>query len=205
MPSRCTLGRSGETRFGNTLWSAVPALVTALPATFAAHLIASVGSGVVSAIWAAVPASTTAAAAAAESSALAVSAFGRRLARTRGSRIWDCGVVLLRFRILLKLRLALDSAHRGIILDNLVPLRTSSLHRLRTQILHATVGRDNLGHILVVFFQFHEIGNVEEGVAFQANVNEGRLHAGQHAGHPAFIDGSSEGVFVFAFEVNLCE
>ncbi len=91
------------------------------------------------------------------------------------------------------------------ILDDLVPLRNSGLGRLRTQILHATVGGDNVGQILIVFFQFHEIRNVEEGVAFQANVDEGRLHARQHAGNTAFVDGPCQSVFVFAFEVDFCE
>ncbi|PYX40763.1 MAG: hypothetical protein DMG81_05225 [Acidobacteria bacterium] len=47
---------------------------------------------------------------------------------------------------------------------------------------------DDVGEILVLFFQIHEIGNVQEGVAFQANVDEGGLHPGKHAGDAPFVD-----------------
>jgi hypothetical protein len=61
---------------------------------------------------------------------------------------------------------------------------------LRTHILHAAIRRNDVSHILIVFFQFHKIGNVKEGVALQANVDKGRLHAGENAGYAAFVDGS---------------
>jgi len=102
MTGRRTLGRPGETRFGRALWSAVSALIAAFRATFAADLIASVATCVIAAFWPAIPASTTTAAASSEASALAVSSFGRRLPCTRRSRIWNCGVVFLRFRTLLQ-------------------------------------------------------------------------------------------------------
>jgi len=78
-------------------------------------------------------------------------------------------------------------------------------HRLGAQILHSTIRRHNIGHVFVVVFQFHKIRNVEEGIALQANVDEGGLHAGQHAGYPAFVDGPREGVFIFALEVDFRE
>ncbi len=52
---------------------------------------------------------------------------------------------------------------------------------------------------------FHEVRDVEEGVALQANVHEGGLHAGQDAGDSAVIDGAGEGVFVLALVVDLGE
>ena len=89
------------------------------------------------------------------------------------------------------------------ILDDLVPLRNSGLGRLRTQILHAPVGGDNVGQILIVFFQFHEIRNVEEGVAFQANVDECRLHARQHPRDSTFMDTAGQRVFILPLVENL--
>jgi hypothetical protein len=58
---------------------------------------------------------------------------------------------------------------------------------------------------LVGVLQFHKIRNIEEGVAFQAYIHESRLHAWENTGYAAFIDGSGQGVFVFALEVNLGE
>jgi hypothetical protein len=52
------------------------------------------------------------------------------------------------------------------------------VRRLRTHILHAATGRHDVGYILVVLLQLHKVGNVEERIALQPNVNEGRLHAG---------------------------
>ena len=40
----------------------------------------------------------------------------------------------------------------------------------------------------VLIFQFHEIRDVEEGIALQAYVHKSGLHAWQHAGYTAFID-----------------
>src|SRR5665811_732536 len=43
---------------------------------------------------------------------------------------------------------------------------------------------------LFVFFiagDFEEIGNIEEGIAFQADVHKSGLHAGKHARDPAFV------------------
>ncbi len=62
--------------------------------------------------------------------------------------------------------------------------------RLLAHILHAAIGRNHVGQIVVVLFQLHKVGNVEEGVALQADVDESRLHAGQHARDAAFVDGS---------------
>src|SRR5262249_52085521 len=52
---------------------------------------------------------------------------------------------------------------------------------------------------------FHEVGDVEEGVALEADVHEGGLHAGKDAGDFAVIDGACESVFVLALVINLGE
>ncbi len=77
--------------------------------------------------------------------------------------------------------------------------------RLGAHIRDSAICRHNVGHILIVLFQLHKVGNVEEGIALQANVNEGRLHARQHAGYAAFVDGPCQRVFIFAFEVDFGE
>jgi hypothetical protein len=43
-------------------------------------------------------------------------------------------------------------------------------------------------NVVVVFKIFKEIADVQEGVAIQADVYEGRLHARQHARNTAFVD-----------------
>jgi hypothetical protein len=60
---------------------------------------------------------------------------------------------------------------------------------MRPQILHSTIRWHNVGQILVVLFQLHKVGNIEEGVALQADVDEGRLHSGKHPGYAALVDG----------------
>ena len=76
---------------------------------------------------------------------------------------------------------------------------------LLTQVLDAAIGRDHVGQVVVMLFQLHKVGNVEEGVAFQADIDKRRLHARQNAGDAALIDGACEGVFVFALEVDFRE
>jgi hypothetical protein len=50
----------------------------------------------------------------------------------------------------------------------------------------AAVGR--LLKFVGVFLLFEEVGDVQEGVALQANIDERGLHAREHAGDPAFVD-----------------
>jgi len=74
--------------------------------------------------------------------------------------------------------------------------------------LPGTIQLENLifhaGHNLVVFFVvFEEIGDVQEGVAIQADVDKSRLHARQHPRHPALVDASRQGIFVLPLVVNL--
>ncbi len=63
------------------------------------------------------------------------------------------------------------------------------------------------GNFVQIFrvFQLHKVGDIEERVALQANVDKGRLHSGEDASYAAFIDGTCQGVFVFAFEVDFRE
>jgi hypothetical protein len=58
---------------------------------------------------------------------------------------------------------------------------------------------------LVLIFEFKKIGYIEEGVAFKAQVDKCRLHAGEHAGYATVVNGAREGVFIFAFVIDLCE
>jgi len=44
---------------------------------------------------------------------------------------------------------------------------------LLAQVGHVAVCWDHVGQIVVVLFQLHEVGNVEEGVALKANVDKG--------------------------------
>jgi len=45
------------------------------------------------------------------------------------------------------------------------------------------------GNDVVEFFDvFEEIADVKESVAIEANLDEGRLHAGKHASDAAFVD-----------------
>jgi hypothetical protein len=53
--------------------------------------------------------------------------------------------------------------------------------------------------------QLHKVGDVKERVAFQANVNKSGLHSGKNAGDTSFVNGTCQGVFVLAFQVNFSE
>jgi hypothetical protein len=43
-------------------------------------------------------------------------------------------------------------------------------------------------NVVVIFEIFQEIADVQKSIAIQADVYEGRLHAGKHARDTAFID-----------------
>jgi hypothetical protein len=60
-----------------------------------------------------------------------------------------------------------------------------------------------LGFFLV--FKFQEVGHIEEGVALQAHIHKCGLHAGQDPCDAAVVNGAGQGVFVFAFVVDLRE
>ena len=60
----------------------------------------------------------------------------------------------------------------------------------RPRVIYRPIGRDGFVQILILLFQIHKVGDIEEGVALQANIYESRLHAWQHARHTAFINGT---------------
>ena len=60
-----------------------------------------------------------------------------------------------------------------------------------------------VGFFLV--FELDEVGDVEERIALQAQVDKCRLHAGENPRHASVVDGTREGVFVFAFVVDFRE
>lgn len=57
--------------------------------------------------------------------------------------------------------------------------------------------------VVRLFYFLEKVGDVEECVALQTDLHEGRLHAGQHAGDFAFVYRAGKGVFVLALEVDL--
>lgn len=48
-----------------------------------------------------------------------------------------------------------------------------------------------------------QVGHVQEGSALQSDVDEGRLHAGQHAHDLAGVDVANQAAFQGAFNVQL--
>ena len=60
------------------------------------------------------------------------------------------------------------------------------------------------GHAIDVFVLFfQEVRYVQERIALQAQIDEGRLHARQHARHAALVDTPGERIFIGPLEVNL--
>ncbi len=55
---------------------------------------------------------------------------------------------------------------------------------------------------LFLIFELKEVGYIQERVALQTDVDECRLHAGQHAGDAAVINRSGEGIFVFPLVID---
>jgi hypothetical protein len=56
--------------------------------------------------------------------------------------------------------------------------------------------------LIVVFEVFKNVADVQERVAIQANIDEGRLHAWQDASDFAFVNAADEGEFFFALDVD---
>jgi hypothetical protein len=56
--------------------------------------------------------------------------------------------------------------------------------------------------MIVVFEIFEDVADVQKGIAIQADIHESRLHAGQDASNPAFVDAADECKFLFALDVN---
>ncbi len=64
--------------------------------------------------------------------------------------------------------------------------RGKHLAALLLHLLYLALDRGD--DVVVVFQVFKEVGDVQEGVAIEADIDEGRLHAGQHAGDAAPVD-----------------
>ena len=58
---------------------------------------------------------------------------------------------------------------------------------------------------LFLVFELDKVGYVEERIALQAEVDKRRLHAGQNACYAAVVNGTREGVLVFAFVIDFRE
>jgi len=56
--------------------------------------------------------------------------------------------------------------------------------------------------VIVVLEVFENIADVQEGVAVEANVHEGGLHAGEDAGDFTFVDAADEREFFFPLDVD---
>ena len=68
--------------------------------------------------------------------------------------------------------------------------------------VNARAGNHLFQSIRVFFLFQEEIGNVKERITVQPYADKCRLHAGQHAGHTALVDGTGERVLIFAFEID---
>jgi hypothetical protein len=58
---------------------------------------------------------------------------------------------------------------------------------------------------LFLIFKLDEVGYVEKRVPLQPQIDKRRLHTGQNACHSSVVNGTREGVFVFAFVVDFRE
>jgi len=74
----------------------------------------------------------------------------------------------------------------------------ASRHDIRTR-------RHMFQSLSIFFFIEEKIGDVKEGIAFEADVDKGGLHAGKHARHTTFVDGTCKRVFVFTLKIDFCE
>ena len=61
----------------------------------------------------------------------------------------------------------------------------------------SSAGQEVLGQLL------EDVGGVEEGVALEAEVHEGRLHPGQHAGDPPLVDAAHDPAVRLALDEEL--
>jgi hypothetical protein len=56
--------------------------------------------------------------------------------------------------------------------------------------------------VIVVLEIFENVTHVQEGVAIQADIDEGGLHAWEHASNPALVDAANQRELFFALDVN---
>ena len=127
----------------------------------------------ITAVTAAVPTATTPTAASAPTSAFAVLRIATlrhctdRCRRLSVALAFGVNGTLNRFRQQLGIRRVCYlscAANAGV---SVCPTR------LLAQIRHGAARRNDVGQIVVVLFQLHEVGHVEDGVALKANVDKG--------------------------------
>ena len=90
------------------------------------------------------------------------------------------------------------------VLQSILALAAGVLNLARRQIGSALGGFFHLVGVFLIF-KLDKVGHVKKRVAFETDIDKCRLHAGEHAGYAAVIDGPREGIFVFAFVINLRE
>ena len=55
-------------------------------------------------------------------------------------------------------------------------------------VVRYAASRWNLLDVFVLALQFHEIGDVEKGIALQSDIHERGLHSWQHPGDSSFVN-----------------
>ena len=63
-------------------------------------------------------------------------------------------------------------------------------------------GRSSPVTLIEVLVFFQEVRYVQKRIALQAQIDEGRLHAGKHARHTSFMNTAGERILIGALEVN---
>jgi len=56
--------------------------------------------------------------------------------------------------------------------------------------------------VIVIFEIFEDVADVQKRVAVQPDIDECRLHPGEHAGNAAFVDAADQRELFFALDVN---
>jgi hypothetical protein len=56
--------------------------------------------------------------------------------------------------------------------------------------------------VIVILKIFEYVADVQEGVAVEADIDEGGLHTGENASNAAFIDATDQREFFFALDIN---
>jgi hypothetical protein len=56
--------------------------------------------------------------------------------------------------------------------------------------------------MIVILKIFENVADVQEGIAVEADINEGGLHAGEDASNAAFVDATDQREFFFALDIN---
>src|SRR4029077_1784830 len=124
-----------------------------------------------------------------KSSAITIAGCGRRIERRRKISLWR-GRRSCRKRLLGSETFVRGKGRwfdvGGLDGGSGAALRSKHLPALRFHLLDFFL---DSGDDVVEFLQiFEEVADVEEGVAIEANLHKGRLHAGKHARDTPFVD-----------------